>query len=77
MFGVVALYFPASHQAQTVASIHVSFVRDIDWLDLGKVGAVLLFVFVVMSMSNAVNLTDGLDGLATGASVDGDRLRTR
>ncbi len=27
------------------------------------------FVFVVMAMSNGVNLTDGLDGLATGASV--------
>ena len=29
----------------------------------------MVFVFVVMAMSNAVNLTDGLDGLATGASV--------
>ena len=29
----------------------------------------ILFVFVVMAMSNGVNLTDGLDGLATGASV--------
>ena len=29
----------------------------------------MLFVFVVMAMSNGVNLTDGLDGLATGASV--------
>ena len=29
----------------------------------------MLFVFVVISMSNAVNLTDGLDGLATGASA--------
>jgi phospho-N-acetylmuramoyl-pentapeptide-transferase len=38
-------------------------------LQFGKIGAVLLFIFVVMSMSNAVNLTDGLDGLATGASM--------
>ena len=29
----------------------------------------IFFIFVVMAMSNAVNLTDGLDGLATGASV--------
>ena len=26
-----------------------------------------------MAMSNGVNLTDGLDGLATGASIDGAR----
>ena len=47
----------------------ISFIRDIDWLDVGKVGAVIIFIFVVMAMSNGVNLTDGLDGLATGASV--------
>jgi phospho-N-acetylmuramoyl-pentapeptide-transferase len=52
-----------------VADSTVSFVKDIPWLDLTKVGVLVLFVFVVMSMSNAVNLTDGLDGLATGASV--------
>jgi phospho-N-acetylmuramoyl-pentapeptide-transferase len=54
---------------QTVASEHISFIRDIGWLDVGKVGAVMVFVFVIMAMSNGVNLTDGLDGLATGASI--------
>jgi len=68
VFGVVALYLPGNRH-QTVGSHFVSFVKDIHWLDIGKVGAVLLFVFVVMAMSNAVNLTDGLDGLATGTSV--------
>jgi phospho-N-acetylmuramoyl-pentapeptide-transferase len=68
VFGVIALYLPGNRH-ETVGSRHVSFVKDIPWLDIGKVGAVLLFVFVVMAMSNAVNLTDGLDGLATGASV--------
>jgi phospho-N-acetylmuramoyl-pentapeptide-transferase len=29
----------------------------------------MVFVFVIMAMSNGVNLTDGLDGLATGASI--------
>jgi phospho-N-acetylmuramoyl-pentapeptide-transferase len=52
-----------------VGSTHVSFVKDIDWLALGKVGAVILFLAVVMATTNAVNLTDGLDGLATGASI--------
>ena len=52
-----------------MASEHISFIRDISFLDVGKVGSVLVFVFVIMSMSNGVNLTDGLDGLATGASI--------
>ena len=69
VFGVVALYFPSTRRAQTVGSTTLSFVRDIDWLDVGKIGAVIVFIFVVMAMTNGVNLTDGLDGLATGASV--------
>ena len=70
VFGYLALYYPsAPPERQTVADSTVSFVKDIPWLDLTKVGVLVLFVFVVMSMSNAVNLTDGLDGLATGASV--------
>jgi phospho-N-acetylmuramoyl-pentapeptide-transferase len=78
-FAIVALFFPSTmiNQAdgrtvtntQTVASEYISFIRDIGWLDVGKVGSVLIFVFVIMSMSNGVNLTDGLDGLATGAST--------
>ena len=67
-FGVAALYVPSTN-GQTVASEHISFIRDISFLDVGKVGSVLVFVFVIMSMSNGVNLTDGLDGLATGASI--------
>jgi len=84
VFGVIALSFPRSFDVLTqkkydvvgewkvnvtVLNEHLSFVKEINWLQLGKIGAVLLFIFVVMSMSNAVNLTDGLDGLATGASV--------
>jgi phospho-N-acetylmuramoyl-pentapeptide-transferase len=67
-FGVAALYVPSTN-GQTVASEHISFIRDISFLDVGKVGSVIVFVFVIMSMSNGVNLTDGLDGLATGASI--------
>nr|WP_296072702.1 phospho-N-acetylmuramoyl-pentapeptide-transferase [uncultured Actinoplanes sp.] len=67
-FAAVALYVPSTN-GETVASEHISFIRDISWLDVGKVGSVLVFVFVIMSMSNGVNLTDGLDGLATGASI--------
>jgi phospho-N-acetylmuramoyl-pentapeptide-transferase len=66
--GVAALYVKSTN-GQTVASEHISFIRDISFLDVGKVGSVIVFVFVIMSMSNGVNLTDGLDGLATGASI--------
>nr|GID88219.1 hypothetical protein Ade03nite_71430 [Actinoplanes derwentensis] len=67
-FGVAALFW-ASTNGQTVASENISFIRDISWLDVGKVGSVIVFVFVITAMSNGVNLTDGLDGLATGAST--------
>ena len=67
-FGIAALYVKSTN-GQTVVSEHISFIRDISWLDVGKVGSVIVFVFVIMAMSNGVNLTDGLDGLATGASI--------
>ena len=67
-FGIIALYFPSTNQ-QTVASTHLSFVRDINALDVGKVGSVIIFIVIVLAASNGVNLTDGLDGLATGASI--------
>jgi len=67
-FGIVALYFPSTN-GETVGSTAVSFVRDVEWIDLTKVGAVVLFIVVVVATTNAVNLTDGLDGLATGASI--------
>ncbi|HLU33808.1 MAG TPA: phospho-N-acetylmuramoyl-pentapeptide-transferase [Natronosporangium sp.] len=68
VFGVIALNFPST-AGETVASTTLSFIRDIDWLNVGKVGAVLVVIAVVISTTNAVNLTDGLDGLATGVSV--------
>ena len=67
-FGWLALYYTGSIQ-ETVASPFLSFVRDVEWLQIPKWAAVIVFVFVVMATSNGVNLTDGLDGLATGASI--------
>ncbi len=69
-FGIVAL-LPALEDDRelTPASTSISFIRDIEWLTLPAVLAVLLFWVVIAGTSNAVNLTDGLDGLATGASV--------
>lgn len=51
------------------ASTHLSFARDISWLPLGAVGFIILAYVIITAASNAVNLTDGLDGLATGTAV--------
>jgi phospho-N-acetylmuramoyl-pentapeptide-transferase len=68
VFGVIGLYFPSTNN-ETVGSTTLSFIRDINALNVGKVASVIIFIFVVMAATNGVNLTDGLDGLATGASV--------
>lgn len=74
VFSVLALQFP-NEQFRTPASTRISFIRDTD-LDLAfagvTVGLVLFVVwanFLITAWSNAVNLTDGLDGLATGVSL--------
>ncbi len=67
-FGLMTVGF-ADDAKQTVGSTHLSWVREIGWLDIGKVGAVVLFIAVIMASTNAVNLSDGLDGLAAGTSV--------
>jgi phospho-N-acetylmuramoyl-pentapeptide-transferase len=67
-FGLIAAHFPST-SGQTVASPYLSFVRDIPASRIGTILAIVLFIAVVMASTNAVNLTDGLDGLATGTSI--------
>jgi phospho-N-acetylmuramoyl-pentapeptide-transferase len=58
----------AVHWAHT--STALSFTRlTTPGPDLGQVGWVIFAVFVLVGTSNAVNLTDGLDGLAAGSST--------
>ncbi|WP_354644892.1 phospho-N-acetylmuramoyl-pentapeptide-transferase [Kitasatospora camelliae] len=66
-FAVLALQFPDNRDL-TPASTKLSFVSDFGW-SLGPVLFVMWAYFMIAAMSNGVNLTDGLDGLATGASV--------
>jgi phospho-N-acetylmuramoyl-pentapeptide-transferase len=47
---------------------HLSFTRPLD-VDLGSVGWFIWAVLVIYAAANAVNLTDGLDGLAAGSSA--------
>jgi phospho-N-acetylmuramoyl-pentapeptide-transferase len=51
----------------TPADTHLSFLRDFG-PTLGLLPFVLWIVFIIAAESNAVNLADGLDGLATGAA---------
>ncbi|MGK4583766.1 phospho-N-acetylmuramoyl-pentapeptide-transferase [Kitasatospora sp. HPMI-4] len=66
-FAILALQF-RDDRGLTPASTHLSFVRDFSW-SIGPVLFVIWAYFMIAAMSNGVNLTDGLDGLATGASV--------
>jgi phospho-N-acetylmuramoyl-pentapeptide-transferase len=70
VFGVLALSpWLEDGNGRTPASEKVSFLREIDWLALPMIVAIALIWLIVTATSNGVNLTDGLDGLATGASV--------
>ena len=51
----------------TPADAHLSFLRDFG-PTLGLAPFVLWIVILIAGTSNAVNLTDGLDGLATGSA---------
>ena len=67
-FGWLALCF-ADSRGQSPASKGISFIRDIPGWTLPAVIVVVLILLMIAGTSNAVNLTDGLDGLATGAST--------
>ena len=54
---------------QSPASHAISFIRDPENLVLPTAVVILFIVLLIAGSSNAVNLTDGLDGLAAGASV--------
>jgi phospho-N-acetylmuramoyl-pentapeptide-transferase len=69
LLGIAAgvLLYRLAHTA-TVAAFHVPFFKSVAW-PLGAAGFVLLGYLMIVGMSNAVNLTDGLDGLAIGPTV--------
>lgn len=66
-FGYLGTRFP-DKDGLTPISLHLSTVRDTS-ISLGVVLVVIWIALMVTATSNGVNLTDGLDGLATGASV--------
>ncbi len=68
LFAVLALRFP-DRAGITPASTNLSFVRDIAVVSFGAVGFVFFCYLLVSAWSNAVNFTDGLDGLAAGSAA--------
>jgi phospho-N-acetylmuramoyl-pentapeptide-transferase len=67
-FAILGLGFHDGH-GRSPASKHLSYVRDIPQISLGAFLFVLFAYLVISGSSNAVNLTDGLDGLAAGSSA--------
>lgn len=67
IFGYMGLQF-ADSDSLTPISQYLSGVRETS-IYLGSALVIVWIVLMVMSASNGVNLTDGLDGLSTGASI--------
>lgn len=73
-FALLALQFPNAQNA-TPATTKISFIRDLplDFMVFGTVVGIVLYVIwiclLTAAASNGVNVTDGLDGLAAGASI--------
>jgi phospho-N-acetylmuramoyl-pentapeptide-transferase len=66
-FGFAGLQFPDKNGLTPISS-NLSTVRDTS-IKLSLVLMVIWVVLMILGTSNGVNLTDGLDGLATGAAV--------
>ena len=67
VFAVLVLHFPNRFDL-TPADAHLSFLRDFGPA-LGTIPFIIWIVILMAGASNAVNLTDGLDGLATGSTI--------
>jgi phospho-N-acetylmuramoyl-pentapeptide-transferase len=69
-FGWLALWNGLEDErGQTPASHAISFIRDFPTFTLPTVLTIVFMMLMIAGASNGVNLTDGLDGLATGAST--------
>ncbi len=73
-FGFLAINFP-DKDGLTPATTNISFLRDFEFsflswgLVIGSIAFAVWVVIMVTSTSNAVNLADGLDGLASGSAI--------
>ncbi len=68
VFALEVLQHPDGYDI-TPADPHLSFLRDFGPA-IGTLPFVVWIVILIAGFSNGVNLTDGMDGLATGATVE-------
>lgn len=72
MAGLLTVAIGFSVVALNATPVHtqISFTRwSSPGIDLGPIGWTVWAVLIIVAMSNGVNLTDGLDGLAAGAGI--------
>src|SRR5690606_13018735 len=67
IFAVLVVRFPNGYGV-TPAVPRLSFLRDFGPPSIGIVLFTIWVLILIVGFSNAVNLTDGLDGLASGAT---------
>ncbi|SDY00497.1 Phospho-N-acetylmuramoyl-pentapeptide-transferase [Amycolatopsis xylanica] len=68
VFAILALNFADSH-GLTPASESLSYTRDLALIAFPSVFFIIFCYIVISGWSNAVNFTDGLDGLAGGSAA--------
>jgi len=66
--GLLFAYCVPADGGKTLRALYIPFVKDAVIADMG-IFSVAMFTLIIVGASNAVNLTDGLDGLATGCSL--------
>jgi phospho-N-acetylmuramoyl-pentapeptide-transferase len=67
-FAIAAIMWE-DDSGRTVITHAISFTRDFEGWELPTVVLILFVLVMIAATSNGVNLTDGLDGLATGAAT--------
>lgn len=65
---VVSIYYILSKTNKDIAYLTVPFFKNVKFY-VGPIFYIIFCTFVIVSSSNAVNLTDGLDGLAGGLLI--------
>ena len=77
LVGTLLYFLPPYHDAATLTSlpfvpdgtIDYDFLSPLLGVEVGWLVYIPIVVFIITAVSNAVNLTDGLDGLTTGTSA--------
>ena len=70
----ICVWWALVHGRHTLLTLYPPFFKDAEWnfLALGTLGIALFVLFewfVVVGTSNAVNIVDGMDGLAAGCTI--------